>query len=272
MSATRPSHSATARASRGDESRRSLGRTERTLLLVLGLPTLATAFATTSVSTYLPVVARTLTSSTTVIGVIIAGEGLTALVVPLLSGVWSDRFRARGGSRLGFVVAGMPLVVASLVMLGLIRSLVAMGLLVTTFFAGNFFSYEPYRALYPDLLAGAIAGRAQATQAVWRGLGTILALAGGGLLLSAWSGLPFVTAAVLQASSVAILLVLLPASVGKPGHAGAGPAARTFAPGSGKPPTSSECSSPNIQSRSASLSRDLSGRELTVARPSLSGR
>lgn len=210
MSATQPSQSATARASHSDESRRSLGATQRSLLLVLGLPTLAMAFATTSVSTYLPVVARSLTSSTTVIGVIIAGEGLTALVVPLLSGVWSDHFRARGGSRLGFVAAGMPLVVASLVTLGFVRSLVAMGLLVTTFFAGNFFSYEPYRALYPDLLPGAIAGRAQATQAVWRGLGTILALAGGGLLLSAWSGLPFVTAALLQASSVASLLVLLP--------------------------------------------------------------
>jgi Na+/melibiose symporter-like transporter len=55
-----------------------------------------------------------------------------------------------------------------------------------------------------------VAGRAQGSQAVWRGLGTVLALAGGGLLLAVWLGLPFTTAAVLQACSVAGLLALMP--------------------------------------------------------------
>jgi MFS family permease len=174
------------------------------------MPTLAMAFSTTAVSTYLPVVARQFTGSTTVIGVVIAGEGLMALFVPLLAGSWSDHFRARGGSRLAFVIAGVPVVVAALAPLGLVRSLPLMGVLVAVFFAGNFFSYEPYRALYPDTLDNEVAGRAQATQAAWRGGGTVLALAGGGLLLSVWTGLPFIVAAALQASAVAVLALLLP--------------------------------------------------------------
>jgi MFS family permease len=183
---------------------------ERRLLPVLSLPTLAVAFSTTAVSTYLPVLARRFTSSTTVIGVVIVGEGLAALTVPLLAGAWSDHFRARGGSRLPFVIAGLPIVVAALAAVGLTNSLVLMGILVAIFFAGNFISYEPYRALYPDLLRDAIAGRAQAAQAIARGLGTIIALAAGGALLSAWRGLPFVTAGALQALSVLALVALLP--------------------------------------------------------------
>jgi MFS family permease len=182
------------------------------LLFVLGIPTLAMAFSATAVSTYLPVLARSFTKSTAVIGVIIVGEGLTALFVPLLAGGWSDRFRSRGGSRLPFVLAGLPVIVIALTALGFVRSLIAMGLLVAMFFAGNFFSYEPYRALYPDLLDDAVAGRAQATQAVWRGSGTILALAGGGLLLSAWHALPFIVSATLQATAIIALALALPAT------------------------------------------------------------
>lgn len=177
---------------------------------MLGAPTLAMAFSTTSVSTYLPVLARQFTASTTAIGVMIAGEGLMALFVPLLSGAWSDRSRARGGSRLTFVLAGVPVVVVALVPMGLVASLPAMAGLVAIFFAGNFFSYEPYRALYPDTLSDEVAGRGQATQAVWRGTGTVLALAGGGLLLSVWHGAPFVLSAALQVAAIVLLVLLLP--------------------------------------------------------------
>lgn len=182
----------------------------RRLLLVLALPSLAMAFSTTVVSTYVPVVARHATGSALIIGVIVAGEGLMALWVPLLAGSWSDRFRERGGSRLSLVAAGVPVFASALLGLTFARSPLAIGLLVALFFAGNFLSYEPYRALYPDLLKGAIAGRAQASQAVSRGLGTIAALAGGGLLLSLWLGLPFLVAAGLQTVTVLVLLVLLP--------------------------------------------------------------
>lgn len=192
------------------QSSRSLRAQERRTLLVLGAPTLTMAFSATVVSTYLPVLARSFTSSALVVGVVLAGEGLAALIVPLLAGSWSDTLRARGGSRLTFVAAGIPIAVACLVLLGLVRSLPALGVLVACFFAANFFSYEPYRALYPDLLADEVAGRAQSTQAVWRGCGTILALAGGGVMLSAWRGLPFIVGAALEALGALLLVLLLP--------------------------------------------------------------
>ena len=189
---------------------RALRPEERRLLAVLGLPALGMAFATTMVSTYLPVVARGFTRSTSVIGVIIVGEGLMALWVPLVAGSWSDRVRETGGSRLGFLARGLPVAAAALVGLGVVRSLPALGIIVTIFFGASFFAYEPYRAMYPDLVENEIAARAQGTQALWRGAGTFLALVSGGVLLSAARVLPFASAALLQALAIAALLILLP--------------------------------------------------------------
>jgi MFS family permease len=168
------------------------------------------AFSVTIVSAYLPVVARAFTASTTVIGVLIAGEGLMALWVPLLVGSWSDHFRARGGGRLAFVALGSPLAAAAIVLMGLVDSLAGLGLLVAFFVCVYFFAYEPYRALYPDLLPAELAGRAQGSQALWRGSGTFIALAAGGVLLGTWRELPFLVSAVLLVTAVVTLIVLLP--------------------------------------------------------------
>lgn len=197
-----------------ERSNRALSGAERRLLIVLGVPTLTMAFSTTVVSTYLPVLAREFTGSAIAIGLILAGEGLAALIVPLPAGAWSDQLRARGGSRLTFLLAGAPVAACALAPLGLVGELPLMGVLVAVFFAANFFSYEPYRALYPDLLAQEITGRGQGTQAVWRGLGTILALAGGGVMLNVWSDLPFLLGAALEAGG-ALLLVAGLARVSK---------------------------------------------------------
>lgn len=189
---------------------RGLGPRARRLLLVLGVPTTTMAFSATVVSTYLPVVARRSTSSTLIIGLVIVGEGAMAVLVPLLAGAWSDRFRRHGGSRLTFVLAGAPVSFAAMLALAFARTPALLAPLLAIFFAGYFLSYEPYRALYPDLLPSKLAGRAQATQAVCRGLGTIGALIGGGLLLALWLGLPFALAAFLQGGSILGLAALLP--------------------------------------------------------------
>lgn len=174
------------------------------------MPTFAMAFSVTIVSTYLPVIARRFTTSTTVIGVLIAGEGVMALWLPLIVGGWSDRLRARGGSRLGFVAFGSPLAAAAVASMGLIGSLPVLGVLVAFFFAVYFIAYEPYRALYPDLFPDALAGRAQGNQAIWRGVGTFIALGAGGGLLSVWTELPFVASAALLLGTVTLLLLALP--------------------------------------------------------------
>jgi MFS family permease len=131
-----------------------------------------------------------------VIGVIVGLEGLVALWLPLVVGSASDRLRTRIGGRLPFLVAATPVVVAALVAMGFVGSIPALAATALVFFVGYFVAYEPYRALYPDAVGDEIAGRAQSAQALWRGLGTGLALVSGGLLLSLGTPAPFLAAAV----------------------------------------------------------------------------
>jgi len=190
------------------EHGRDLESREKRGLALLGLPTFGLALSITVVSTYVPTVARQFTGSTTVIGVLVGGEGLAALFLPVLAGSWSDRLRTPIGGRLPFIIAGVPVAAAALVAMGLVRSLGAMAIAVGVFFIGYFIAYEPYRALYPDLVPDEVAGQAQSTQAVWRGAGTGVALLGGGLLLSIGTELPFVAGAIIVASSCAAFVLL----------------------------------------------------------------
>lgn len=176
--------------------RRGLGPAEKRRLVALGMPTLALALAITTVSAYLPVVLRGQAGSTLVIGLIIGSEGLMALFVPLAAGSCSDRLRTRIGGRLPFVVVAAPVMAVALVAMPLVGGVAAVAVVVAVFFAAYFVAYEPYRALYADLFDDDVAGRAQSGQAVGRGLGTALALVGGGLLLAAGIPVPFVVAGV----------------------------------------------------------------------------
>lgn len=179
---------------------------ERRLLLVLGLPTFAYALATTVATTYLPVLAHDFTTSSTVIGLLIAVEGIMALLLAVPAGALSDR----GRSRLPFVEWASPVLVVALALMGLAASLPVALALVIVFFAAYFVAYEPYRALYPDMVDDRITGRAQSTQALWRGLGTIIAIATGGALLAIGNTVPFVAAAVVSGLTIAAFLMLLP--------------------------------------------------------------
>jgi MFS family permease len=181
---------------------RALQRSELRTLAILGVPTFALALGITTVSTYLPVVAEDFSTSSIVVGLLIGGEGLVALWLPLVVGSWSDALRTPIGSRLPFIIGATPPLVAALALLGFVNSIAAAAVVVAVFFVGYFIAYEPYRALYPDLVDHEIAGRAQASQAVFRGLGTFLALAGGGLLISISQPLPFLAAALVVAASL----------------------------------------------------------------------
>ncbi|HEX7299676.1 MAG TPA: MFS transporter [Solirubrobacteraceae bacterium] len=174
---------------------RSLRRSEWRILVILGVPTFALALAVTTVSTYLPVLAQDFSKSSIVVGLLIGGEGLMALWLPLVVGSWSDRLSTPIGGRLPFIIAATPPLVLALALLGFVHSVAAAAVVVAVFFAAYFVAYEPYRALYPDLVENEIAGRAQSTQAIFRGLGTFLALLGGGMLISISKPLPFLAAA-----------------------------------------------------------------------------
>jgi MFS family permease len=181
----------------------------RKKMVLLGVPTFGLALAVTAVSTYLPVVARERTASTIAIGGILAIEGLMALWLPLVVGSWSDRLRTPVGGRVPFLVAGAPTMLAPLCLMGIVRPVAVLAGLVFIFFFGYFVAYEPYRALYPDLIADDDAGRSQSVQAGWRGAGTGIALVSGGALLSVAAFLPFVVFGIALALSVALFVALL---------------------------------------------------------------
>jgi MFS family permease len=188
---------------------RDLEAGERRAVALLGLPTLALALAATIVTTYLPVVAKGFGGSTAVIGVVIGIEGLLALWLPLVAGSQSDRLRTRLGGRLPFLLGASPLVALGLVGMGLVGSMGTLAVAALVFFVGYFLAYEPYRALYPDLIPDEAAGRAQGTQALWRGAGTGIALFAGGLLLSLGQIVPFVAAAVVFVLAIGAFGVVL---------------------------------------------------------------
>ena len=102
---------------------RTLQRSELRILAILGVPTFALALAITTVSTYLPVLAEDFSDSSIVIGLLIGGEGLIALWLPLVVGSWSDRLRTPLGSRLPFILAATSALVVALAVLGFVDSI-----------------------------------------------------------------------------------------------------------------------------------------------------
>lgn len=207
MDATTPPRTAEPAAHHHDAPK-ALSRSQRRALLELGLPTFALALSITVISTYLPTVARSFSGSNLVIGVIIGGEGLLAVLLPVVIGAWSDRLDTRWGGRLPFVVVGTPVAVVGLVGAAFVGNVAALAAAVGVFFVGYFIAYEPYRAMYPDLVPDEAAGRGQSTQAVWRGAGTGLALLAGGLLLAIGQAAPFLAAAGIVVLSIGLFVRL----------------------------------------------------------------
>ena len=70
-------------------------RAEWRLLTWIAIPSLALAFCLTVVSAYVPVILETFTDSGLAIGALISGEGLAALLVPVMIGSWSDGLQTR---------------------------------------------------------------------------------------------------------------------------------------------------------------------------------
>jgi hypothetical protein len=213
VSATRTRSTASRRGGRAGEPKhrqRPLEHEEKVELALLALPTFSLALAITIVSTQLGEVTRHYTHQTTVIGAIIGGEGAMALWVPLIFGSWSDSLRTRMGGRLPFVLAGGIPAAAVLALIGVVHGLGLVALVSALFFLFYFIAYEPYRAMYPDMLPSAeVGGRAQSAQAVARGIGTGAALLGGGLLLSVARPLPFVVAAVVLVAALGGFVMLI---------------------------------------------------------------
>jgi MFS family permease len=181
----------------------------RPLLFLLGLPTFGLALGISVLTTFGPVILIRLVQSPASVGALIGAEGAFALVVPIAAGSLSDRLSPSPlGRRLPFVLAGAPLACTGLAVLPFSRSTGVAAVAVLAFFVGYYTYYPPYRALYADLLPRRLYARAQAGQAIARGIGLGVALLVGGLLLGEWEPFPFlIAAATLAVTTLALLPV-----------------------------------------------------------------
>jgi MFS family permease len=184
----------------------ALSSTERRLVLLLGVPSVGLAACLTVLSTYVPVLARRFTASTAVIGVLVGGEGLIAVLIPVWVGRFSDHSDTRWGRRLPFLVATAPVAALALASVPFAPSLSVMAVEVFFFYLAYFTYFAPYQALYPDLVSESASGRAQGIQGVFSEVGLGLALVGGGFLLELWRPLPYLVAAAILLVSTAVLV------------------------------------------------------------------
>ena len=172
----------------------SFSKEDRRYSLLLGLPSFALALCLAVLSTYLPVLARRFTSSTAIIGLLVGGEGLTAVLLPIWVGRLSDHTVTRLGRRLPFLLVAAPVAALSLALMPFAPSLPIMAVEVLAFYLAYFTYFSPYRALYPDLISTSASGRAQGIQGVFTGIGLGFALVGGGVLQELWRPLPYLIA------------------------------------------------------------------------------
>lgn len=179
------------------KSSEPLSKEDRRFALLLGLPAFALALCLATLSTYLPVLARRFTSSTAIIGLLVGGEGLIAVLLPIWVGRLSDHTQTRIGPRLPFLIATAPLAALAIGLLPFAPSLLVMAVEVFIFYIAYFTYFSPYRALYPDLVSEEASARAQGIQGVFNGAGLGVALVGGGFLIALWQPIPYLLSAVM---------------------------------------------------------------------------
>jgi MFS family permease len=183
--------------------------TRRSLVWILGLGAFGLAFSLTTTAAYLPPLLGDFTSSTTLIALVLAAEGLFALTLPVVIGPWSDTFHTPLGRRRPFMLVALGPMGFSLALLAFMPSFWTTALMVFAFFFAYYVYEPPYRGLYPDLLPEDRYGSSQSVQHVLRGIALGAGLIGGGFLFHVWPPWPFLVAAlvVVVACGIPALLV-----------------------------------------------------------------
>lgn len=167
-------------------------------MLVLTLPTFGFATALSLVTTYLPLILERYTSSATLIGFAIGGEGIFSALIPLFVGVVSDRiWTKRWGRRRPFMIYAGPFMAAALMLAPFQVGYIPIAVSTFAFFAAYHFYTSPYQSLLPDVTPAASHGRVQGFQSFLRGGGMFLGMVVAGFLFYRWEPLPFILCSLL---------------------------------------------------------------------------
>jgi MFS family permease len=181
----------------------------RGAIVTLGVGAFGLAWSLTTTAAYLPPVLGEYTSSTTLIALVLAAEGLFAIALPLVIGPWSDTFHTPLGRRRPFMLVAVGPIGFCLALMAFMPNLWTTALLVFAFFFAYYVYEPPYRGLYPDVLPGRVFGRAQGIQHLFRGIALGGALIGGGLLFHLWRPAPFLVAAVVVTAACLVPVLLI---------------------------------------------------------------
>jgi MFS family permease len=175
----------------------------------LGLGAFGLAWSITTVAAYLPPMLGGFTDSSTLVGLVLAAEGVFAFFVPLLVGPMSDATHLPLGRRRPFMLLALGPMAVSLSLVAFVHSFIGIALALFAFFFAYYIYEPPYRGLYPDLLPDTYFGRAQGIQHLFRGAALGGALVGGGFLLGVWEPFPFVLAAGITLLSCGAVVLLV---------------------------------------------------------------
>jgi len=175
----------------------------------LGVGAFGLAWSLTTTAAYLPPVLGKYTSSTSLIGAVLAAEGVFALTLPLVIGPWSDTFHTPLGRRRPFMLAAVGPIGFCLALMAFMPSLWTTALLVFAFFFAYYVYEPPYRGLYPDLLPERVYGRAQGVQHLFRGIALGGGLIGGGILFHLWEPAPFLFASAIVSAACLVPVLFL---------------------------------------------------------------
>ena len=179
------------------------------LLWLLGLGAFGLAWSITTVAAYLPPLLQEFTSSTALIGAILAAEGAFAICVPLLIGPMSDATATPLGRRRPFMLLAVGPMAITLAVLPFLNGLLGVAAVLFAFFFAYYVYEPPYRGLYPDCLPRDVFGRSQGVQHLYRGAALGGALVGGGFLLHVWEPFPFVFAACVTAAACGAVILFV---------------------------------------------------------------
>ncbi len=177
-------------------------------LLILTLPTLGFATGLSLVTTYLPLILERFTSSATLIGFAIGGEGIFSSLIPLWAGIMSDRmWTKRWGRRKPFMIFAAPFMAAALMLAPFQPGYVPIAVSTFVFFAAYHFYTSPYQSLMPDVTPSNVQGRAQGFQSFMRGGGMFLGMVVAGILFYRWEPLPFIMCSLLIMATTYLTVV-----------------------------------------------------------------
>lgn len=176
--------------------------------------TLGSTAGQTVMVALLPVLLSRHTSSATLIGFAIGGEGLFAILVPYWVGALSDhlpqRLAGRFGRRTLFLLLMAPLMATALAVAPFLHGFVPLAAAAFLYFAALHGYLTPLWALLVDAVPRQRHGRVQGVRGALHAIGLGYGLVGGGLLFSLWHPLPFLIAAAMVLVATAITYTAAP--------------------------------------------------------------